>query len=88
MVCPKEKKEHRPRPSTDRPASCADHPPIENQRNPKVTGSVKFISSVLANRPGCTGGSSRLLYLTSDNIFNALIAVDIAFTADHCKSIS
>jgi hypothetical protein len=30
--------EHRPRPSTDRPASGADRPVGENQKNPKVTG--------------------------------------------------
>jgi hypothetical protein len=26
----------------------------------------------------------RLLYLTSNNAFNALIAIDIVITADHC----
>jgi hypothetical protein len=42
------RREHRPGPSSDRSASGADRPPIENQRNPKVTDSVKFIFSVLA----------------------------------------
>jgi hypothetical protein len=27
---------------------------LKNQKNPKVTGSVKCIFSVLADRPGCT----------------------------------
>jgi hypothetical protein len=43
--------------STVRP-SCADRPHMENQRNPKVLGSVKFIFSVVADRPGCTAGQS------------------------------
>jgi hypothetical protein len=46
--------EHRQRPSADHPASGADRPVGENQKNPKVTGSVKCIFSVLADRPGCT----------------------------------
>jgi hypothetical protein len=56
-----------------------DRLPVENQKNPKVPGSVKFIFSVLANSP-------RLLYLTSDDTFNALIVVDITITADRCVS--
>ena len=32
--------------------------PVKNQKNPKVTGSVKCIFSVLADRPGCTTGPS------------------------------
>jgi hypothetical protein len=46
--------EHRPRPSADHPASGADRPVGENQKNPKVTGSVKCNFSILADRPGCT----------------------------------
>jgi hypothetical protein len=46
--------EHRPRPSADRPTSGADRPVGEKQENPKVTGLVKCIFSVLADRPRCT----------------------------------
>jgi hypothetical protein len=31
---------------------------LKNQKNPKETGSVKFIFSVLADRPRCTAGPS------------------------------
>jgi hypothetical protein len=34
--------EHHPRPSVDCPASGADRPIMKNQKNPKVTGSVKM----------------------------------------------
>jgi hypothetical protein len=37
------KSKHRPRPSADCPASGADHPVGEEPKNPKVTGSVKWI---------------------------------------------
>jgi hypothetical protein len=32
--------------------------PVKTQKNPKVTGSVKYIFSVLADRLGCTIGPS------------------------------
>jgi hypothetical protein len=64
--------EHRPRPSADRPALGADRSVDENQKNPKVTGSVKCIFSVLANRPGARPDRPRLLYLTSDDALNAI----------------
>jgi hypothetical protein len=32
--------------------------PFRNQKNPKVTGSVKCIFSILADRPGCTAAPS------------------------------
>jgi hypothetical protein len=44
--------------------------PLKTKKTPKVSGSVKFIFSVLADR-------SLLLYLISDDAFNALIDVDI-----------
>jgi hypothetical protein len=78
------RREHRLGPSSDRPPSGADRSPIENQRNPKVTGSVKFIFSVLTDRLGARPNHPRLLYLISDDTFNALIAVDITVTADRC----
>ena len=59
--------------------SSVDRLTVENQKNPKVLGSVKFIFSVFVDNP-------RLLYLTSDDTFNALIVVDIAITADRCVS--
>jgi hypothetical protein len=43
----------------DRPASGADRPVVvKPEKNPKVTGSVKFIFSVLVDHPGCTAGPS------------------------------
>jgi hypothetical protein len=32
--------------------------PLKNQKNPKVLGSVKFMFSVLEDRPGCTARPS------------------------------
>jgi hypothetical protein len=34
--------------------------PVKTQKNPKVTGSVKCIFSVLADHPGCTTGPSAI----------------------------
>jgi hypothetical protein len=61
---------------------------VENQKNPKVTSSVKCIFSVLVGRPGCTTGP----FTTAlSNIWWCIkfsiavdIAVDIAITADRC----
>jgi hypothetical protein len=78
------REEHRPRPSTDHPNSGAYCLSIENQRNSKVMGSIKLIFSILADRPRCSTRPSVTVYLTFDNAFNALIAVDIAITIDHC----
>jgi hypothetical protein len=59
-----------------------DHLPVENQKNPKVPDSVKLIFSILADRPGIWSDHPRLLYMTSNDAFNALIVVDIFVTAD------
>ena len=76
------KSKHRPRPSADRPASGADRPVGENQKNPKVTGSVKCIFSVLTDRPGCTIGPSVTALSDIWRRIKCFIAVDIAVTAD------
>jgi hypothetical protein len=47
---------------------------------------VKRNYSVLADRPGALPDRLRLLYLTSGNTFNALIAVDIGVTIDRVIS--
>jgi hypothetical protein len=61
--------------------------PIENQKkNPKVPCSVKIIFSIHADHPGARPDRPHLLCQTSDDAFNAIIVVDIAVTADHCKS--
>jgi hypothetical protein len=52
------RREHRLGPSSDRLALGADSPLVEKLENPKVTGSVKRIFSVLADHPGCTTGRS------------------------------
>jgi hypothetical protein len=75
---------HRPGPGSDRPASGVDRSVVEKTENPEVKGSVKCIFSVLADCPRCTASHPRLLYLTSDDTLNALVAVDIVVTADRC----
>jgi hypothetical protein len=63
----------RPCPRADRPASGADRPVGEKPKNPKVTGSEKWI--IAASR------------LASSDIWRRIkcdIAVDIAVTADRC----
>jgi hypothetical protein len=45
---------------------------LKIQKNPKATGSVKCIFSVLTDRPGYTADRPGLLYLTSDDALNAL----------------
>jgi hypothetical protein len=57
---------------------------LKKQKPPKVMGSVKCIFSILTDRPGARPDRPQLLYLTSDNTFNALVAVDIVVTADCC----
>jgi hypothetical protein len=58
---------------------------LKTQKNSKVTGSKKnsFLVSSRTVR-GAQPDRPRLLYLTSDDTFNALVAVDIAVTADRC----
>jgi hypothetical protein len=56
----------------------------ENQKNPKVTGSVKWIISVLADRPRCTTGPSATVVPDIWWCIKCYIAVDIAVTAHRC----
>jgi hypothetical protein len=49
-----------------------------------VTGSVKCILASSWTVRGARPDRPRLFYLTSDDTFNALVAVYIAITADHC----
>jgi hypothetical protein len=49
-----------------------------------VIGSVKSIFSVLADCLGAQPDRPRVLCLTFDDAFNALVVVDIAVIADHC----
>jgi hypothetical protein len=78
------KSEHCSGSSSDRAASGADVQSLKKQKNPKVMGSVKCIFSVLAAVRGARLDCLRLLYLTSNKALNALVAVDIAVTADRC----
>jgi hypothetical protein len=55
---------------------------LKNQKNPKATGSVKCIFSVLADRPGCTTGLSA----TSLSDIWRHMKCTIAVTADRCDS--
>jgi hypothetical protein len=48
------RKEHRPEPSSDRPASGADRPPVEKPEKPEGDRFGKMHFSVLTDRPGCT----------------------------------
>jgi hypothetical protein len=57
---------------------------LKNQKNPKVSGSVKCIFSVLADRPGCTTRPSATALSNIWRHIKCSIAVDIAVTAVHC----
>jgi hypothetical protein len=63
------------RPSVDRPV-------VEKPGKLRGDGFSKMHFSVLVDRPGCTVGPSTVLCLTSNNAFNALVAVDKVVTAD------
>jgi hypothetical protein len=63
-----------------------DHPPVENHKNTKVPSLVKFILASSRTVRGAWSDHPRLLYLTSNDVFNALIAVDIAIIAECCDS--
>jgi hypothetical protein len=58
----RKRREHHLGPSSDHPVSSADRPPIENQGNLKVMGSIKFIFSILADHLGCTDGPSKAAF--------------------------
>jgi hypothetical protein len=49
-----------------------------------VTGSVKFILASSRTIRGAQPDPPRLFYLTTDDAFNALIAIDIVVTDDRC----
>jgi hypothetical protein len=78
------RREHRPGPSSDCPASGVDSPLVEKLENPKGDRFGKIYFSVLTDRPGARPDCPRLLYLTSDDACNALVAVDIVVTVDRC----
>jgi hypothetical protein len=56
----------------------------KNQENPKVTGSVKFIFNVLADRLGYTAEPSMTALSDIWRCIKCTIAVDLAVTADRC----
>jgi hypothetical protein len=60
----------------------ADHLHIENQKTLKVPGSVKFILTSSRTVWDAWPDYPQILYLTSNDTFNALIAI----TADRCNS--
>jgi hypothetical protein len=49
-----------------------------------VMGLVKYILASSRTVRGARSNRPRLLCLTSDDAFNALVVVDIAVTADRC----
>jgi hypothetical protein len=55
------------------------------EKTPKVTGSVKFIFSVLADRPGCTIGPSATILSDIWRCIKCTIVVDIVVTIDRCN---
>jgi hypothetical protein len=57
---------------------------LKNQKNPKVTGSVKCILASSRTVRGAHPNCPWLLYLTSDDAFNALVAIDIGVMANRC----
>ena len=72
------------RPRADRPASGADRPVGEKPKNPKVTGSEKWI--IAASRTVRARRADRPRLALSDiwRRIKCNIAVDIAVTADRC----
>jgi hypothetical protein len=74
------KSKHRPRPSADRPASGADRPVGEEPKNPKVTGSIKWIIVPSRIVRGAPPDRPRL---PLSNIWRC-IKWYIAVTADRC----
>jgi hypothetical protein len=79
------RREHRPGPSLDRPPQTRTVRSLKNQKNLKVEGWVKCILASSQIVRGALLDCPWLLYLTSNDAFNALVAVDIAVTVDHCN---
>jgi hypothetical protein len=78
------KSKHRPRPSSDRPASGADRPVGEEPKNPKVTGSIKWIIASLQTVRGARLDHLRLPLSDIWRHIKCYIVVDIAVIADRC----
>jgi hypothetical protein len=78
------KSKHRLGPSADRPASGADRPVSAEPKNPKVTGSVKWIIASLRTVRSARPDRSRLPLSDIWRHIKCYIAVDIAVTADRC----
>jgi hypothetical protein len=56
-------------------ASCADRPPVENQKNPKVPDSEKIIYIIHVSRWRHDRTIRVWLYVTYDDTFNVIIVV-------------
>jgi hypothetical protein len=78
------KSKHRPRSRADRPASGADRPVGEEPKNPKVTGSVKWIIASSRTVRGARLDRPRLPLSDIWRRIKCKIGVDIAVTADRC----
>jgi hypothetical protein len=78
------KSKHRPRPRADRLASGADRPVGEKPKNPKVTGSVKWIIATSRTVWGARPDRPRLPLSNIWRRIKCKIVVYIAVTADRC----
>jgi hypothetical protein len=86
------RREHGPGPSSDRLSLGADRPLVEKPEKPEGDGFGKMHfwrprgPSMVHDRTirGAQPNRPRLLYLTSDDAFNALVAIDIAVTVVRC----
>jgi hypothetical protein len=78
------KSKYRPRPSTDCPASSADRPVGAEPKNPKVTGSVKWIIASSRTVRGARPDRPRLPLSDIWRHIKCYIAVDIVVTTDRC----
>jgi hypothetical protein len=78
------KSKHRPRPSADRLASGAGRPVSEEPKNPKVTGSVKWIIASSRTVRGARLNRPRLPLSDIWRCIKCYIAVDIAVIVDRC----
>jgi hypothetical protein len=76
------KSKHHPRPSVDRPALGADRSVDTEPKNPKVTGSVKWIIASSRTVQDARPDRPRLPLSDIWRCIKCIIAVDIAVTAD------
>lgn len=82
-----EEKKNHPAPYADRSTSQANRPPVQKQTNLKVPKSVKWILVSTWSIWRHDRTVRIILYLASNDTFNASIAIDITVTTDRCDPV-